>query len=126
MIAAIVNAEDAEAGMRKGPLRRVIDDQNNIVRRLERIENERIYPQQPTPWTPGTPTGPVPLGPYFPSNPTTIPTTTTPWPGTTGPFPPGTIWATTNSNTTNISSTAHEDQFKSYDNLYEKLESKST
>ena len=123
MIAAIVNAEDTEAGMCTGPLRRVIDDQKNIIRRLDRVENEKIYPQQPTPWTPGTPTGPVPLGPYFPSNPTTIPGTTTTWPPPAGTFPPGTIWATS-SNTTNISSTAHEDQFKSYDALFEKLETK--
>ena len=120
MISAIVNAEDPEAGMRQGPLRRVIEDQKNIIRRLERVENERIYPQQPTPWTPGTP---VPLGPYFPSPTTTSPGTTTTWPPTIGTFPPGTIWAT-NSNTTNISSTAHEDQFKSYDALFEKLDSK--
>jgi hypothetical protein len=128
MIAAIVNAEDAEAGMRQGPLKRVLEDQRNIIRRLERLEtaNDRIdqFPKfGPVPPS----TGPVPLGPYYPSHPTTSPNTATPWPGSGpfGPFPPGTIWATTSSNTTNISSTAHEDQFKSYDNLYEKLESKS-
>jgi len=117
MIATIVNAEDAEAGMRQGPLRRVIEDQKNIIRRLERVENDRIYPQQPTPWTPGTPTGPVPLGPYI------GPVTTWPTTGIGSP-PPNTIWATTSSNTTNISSTAHEDQFKSYDKFLEKLETK--
>jgi hypothetical protein len=93
MIAAIVNAEDAEAGMRQGPLKRVLEDQRNIIRRLERIENDRIYPQQPTPYTPGTP---VPLGPYIGTWPTT---------GTGGP-PPNTIWCATNAN-----STAFDDQF---------------
>jgi hypothetical protein len=127
MIAAIVNAEDAEAGMRQGPLKRVLEDQRNIIRRLERLETVNDRMNQFPGFGPVPPnTGPVPLGPYFPSNPITSPNTATPWPGTTGPFPPGTIWATTNSNTTNISSTAHEDQFKSYDNLYEKLESKAT
>ena len=125
MIAAIVNADDAEAGMRQGPLRRVLEDQKNIICRLDRIESERIHTRGPNTYPDS---GNVPLGPYYPSHPTTSPNTGTPWPGTPGPFgpfPPGTIWATTNSNTTNISSTAHEDQFKSYDNLYEKLESKS-
>ena len=134
MIAAIVNAEDAEAGMRQGPLKRVLEDQRNIIRRLERIESERIHTRGPNTYPDS---GNVPLGPYYPSHPTTrlvvgpttSPNTATPWPGsgTTGPFgpfPPGTIWATTSSNTTNISSTAHEDQFKSYDKFLEKLETK--
>ena len=126
MIAAIVNADDAEAGMRQGPLRRMLEDQKNIIRRLERLEAANNRMNQHPGFDPVPPnTGPVPLGPYFPSSPTTSPNTGTPWPGKPGPFPPGTIWATTNSNTTNISSTAHEDQFISYDNLYEKLESKS-
>jgi hypothetical protein len=30
MIAAIVNSEDADAGMRHGPLRRVLEDQKHI------------------------------------------------------------------------------------------------
>jgi hypothetical protein len=88
MIAAIVNAEDKDAGMRQGPLKRVLEDQRNIIRRLERIEGDKIYPQQPTPYVPpggaGTPFGPVPLGPYYP------PQT---WPSTgTGSPPPNTIW----------------------------------
>jgi hypothetical protein len=116
MIAAIVNAEDAEAGMRQGPLKRVLEDQRNIIRRLDRIEGDRIYPQQPTPVFPGgtgTPFGPVPLGPYYPPQPLT-------WPSTgTGSPPPNTIWCATNT-----SSTAGPDQFKSYDKFLEKLETK--
>ena len=116
MIAAIVNAEDSEAGMRKGPLRRVIDDQNNIIRRLERVENERIYPQQPTPFNPGTiPPVSVPLGPYI-GTPYTWPNTGTGIPP--GP-PPNTIWCSTGTSTTAV-----DDQFKSYDTLLEKLETK--
>jgi hypothetical protein len=118
MIAAIVNAEDKEAGMRQGPLKRVLEDQRNIIRRLDRIESDRIYPQQPTPYTPGTPMGPVPLGPYIGS-----PLT---WP-TTGPgSPPHTIWCATNA-----SSTAFDDQFTSdpaakYATLLDKLETKNS
>jgi hypothetical protein len=103
MIAAIVNAEDPEAGMRQGPLKRVLEDQRNIIRRLDRIESDKIYPQSPTPWVPpggaGTPFGPVPLGPYV-GTPLT-------WPSTgTGSPPPNTIWCSTGTSTT-----AFDDQF---------------
>ncbi len=113
MIAAIVNAEDAEAGMRQGPLKRVLEDQRNIIRRLDRIESDKIYPQQPTPYIPPGGAG-TPLGPYVGS-----PLT---WPNTG--LPPGTIWAATNT-----SSTAFDDQFTSdpgakYATLLDKLETK--
>ena len=101
MIAAIVNAEDPEAGMRQGPLKRVLEDQRNIIRRLDRIESDKIYPQSPTPYTPGTipPVG-IPLGPYVGS-----PLT---WPNTgTGSPPPNTIWCSSQAK----SSTAVDDQF---------------
>lgn len=113
MIAAIVNAEDAEAGMRKGPLRRVIDDQNNIIRRLERVENDKIYPQSPTPWVPGSiPPTSVPLGPYI------GPATT--WPSTgTGSPPPNQIWCATNA-------VAAPDDFDTkYSMLLDKLETRN-
>lgn len=118
MIAAIVNAEDKDAGMRKGPLRRVIDDQNNIIRRLERVENDRIYPQTPTPYVPGTP---VPLGPYVGS-----PLT---WPNTSNP-PPNSIWCSTGTNSiskdnlTAMSISAIQDLDKKYNTLLDKLETK--
>jgi len=123
MIAAIVNAEDKEAGMRQGPLKRVLEDQRNIIRRLDRIEGDKIYPQQPTPYVPpggaGTPFGPVPLGPYYPPAPLTWPTT-----GTGSP-PPNTIWCSSQS----ASSTAFDDQFTSdpgakYATILDKLETK--
>ena len=104
MIAAIVNAENKDP--RDGPLRRVIEDQKNILRRLDRIENERIYPQSPVVPTPYTPN--MPLGPYVP--PTYAPNTNPLWPNTI-------TCGTT-------STTAHEDQFKSYGVLLEKLENK--
>ena len=106
MIAAIVNAEDPEATMRQGPLRRVIDDQRNIIRRLERVEDTKIYPQTPTPFIPGG-GGNVPLGPYHTPQPLT-------WPNTgTGSPPPNQIWCS--SQTVNTSD---------YDNLFKKLETK--
>ena len=101
MIAAIVNAEDPEAGMRQGPLKRVLEDQRNIIRRLDRIESDKIYPQSPTPYIPGgIPPTSVPLGPYI------GPVTT--WPNTgTGSPPPNTIWCSAQAK----SSTAVDDQF---------------
>jgi hypothetical protein len=122
MIAAIVNAEDAEAGMRQGPLKRVLEDQRNIIRRLDRIESDKIYPQSPTPWVPpggvGTPFGPVPVGPYV-GTPLT-------WPSTgTGSPPPNTVWCSAQG----ASSTGFDDQFASdptvkYATLLDKLETK--
>jgi hypothetical protein len=119
MIAAIVNAEDPEAGMRQGPLKRVLEDQRNIIRRLDRIESDKIYPQQPSPYIPptGAPFGPVPLGPYY---------TPQTWPSTgTGSPPPNTVWCSSQS----ASSTAFDDQFASdsgakYATLLDKLETK--
>ena len=117
MIAAIVNAEDAEAGMRKGPLRRVIDDQKNIIRRLETVENGAALHKTfgPIPGAPGSGLpGAVPLGPYIGT-----------WPSTgTGNPPPNQIWCATNA-----SSTGFDDQFVSdpsakYATLLDKLETK--
>jgi len=92
MIAAIVSAEDAETGMRQGPLRRLIEDQKNILSRLSRIENEKYAKVSDFP-----PTNivNVPLGPYYPPKPVS-----TTWPSTTGGFgavpPPNTMWVATN------------------------------
>jgi hypothetical protein len=92
MIAAIVTAEDPEADMRQGPLRRVLEDQKNILSRLSRIENEQVYTKQ-TPYTPGGfPPTAVPLGPYYPPKP--ISTT---WPNTQPP--PNIMWVATNTTT---------------------------
>ena len=124
MIAAIVNAEDAEAGMRQGPLKRVLEDQRNIIRRLDRIESDRIYPQQPAPYNPGgagTPFGPVPLGPYIGPAPT--------WPNTGNP-PPNTIWCSTGTNSiskdnlTAMTVGAIQELDKKYNVLLDKLETK--
>jgi hypothetical protein len=100
MIATIVNAEDADAGMRQGPVRRVIEDQKNIVRRLQDLENQNTMHKQYGPIPPiggGTPFGPVPLGPYVGSP--------IQWPNTGNP-PPNQIWCATDA-----SSTAFDDQY---------------
>lgn len=129
LIAAMVNAEDAEAGMRQGPLRRVLEDQKTIIRRLNDLEQNNshwnrtygpITPGTPSMPSPGTPFGPVPLGPYV-GSPLTWPTTGTGMP------PPNQIWCTTN---TNISSSAVDDQFISdnsqkYATLLDKLETRN-
>ena len=123
MISAIVNAEDTKADVRQGPLRRLVEDQKNIIRRLENLENNKggYYPGYgPTPPTniPSVPWGPVPLTPITPI---TAPNTGT-W-----PYPPGQIWCSSTS--FGASSTACDDQFISestgkYATLLNKLEAK--
>ena len=86
MIAAMVDSENASETVRQGPLRRLIEDQKNIVRRLQDLENKQswsnpnTYPYIP----PGTSNPNVPLGPYITPGTTLIPGQ--PWWGTgTGP-----------------------------------------
>jgi hypothetical protein len=72
-----------------GPLRRMVDDQRNIIRRLDRLESDNRFKPGfgPVPVIPGG----MPLGPYTPPS--------TPWPDTggdtgwPGTYPLGTIWA---------------------------------
>jgi len=96
MVIAALARNHARHDSRNGPMRRLFDDQRNIIRRLERLESDQqqkqIYPggglggSHPIP-------GIMPTGPYYP--PTTIgPNTGSPWPSnpaTIPPFPPGTI-----------------------------------
>jgi len=122
MIAAIVNAEDPQAGMRQGPLKRVLEDQRNIIRRLENIENNggNLHRQYgPIPSTPNMPT------PWVVPTPVQSPNTGTP------NFPPGTIWTTTNTSTSYaakdsgaVAAQGHVSTV-SLDGLFEKLEAKS-
>lgn len=83
MIAAMVDAENTDTAVRQGPLRRLIEDQQNIVRRLQDLENKQAWTNTPNTYPyipPGTSNPNVPLGPY------TMPGTTSPWWGTgTGP-----------------------------------------
>jgi hypothetical protein len=81
MIAAIVNAEDKDAAVRQGPLRRMLDDQKNIIRRLQDLENKQSWSNPNTyPFTPGTPSPNIPAGPYV--SPNTVPIPGQPWWGT--------------------------------------------
>lgn len=91
MVIAALARNHAKHDQRNGPLRRMFEDQNTILRRLERLEtdnqNKRVYT--------GAPLGPgvYPPSPYVPS-PTTWPGSGGPlWPPQPGTYPPGTIWA---------------------------------
>jgi hypothetical protein len=94
VIAALARNHDKH-NSRSGPLRRLFDDQNNIIRRLERLETGSGQFGGPNTSLPGR--GPVPLGPYHPNVTGTGPL----WPPQPGTYPPGTIWAQTNGTSTN-------------------------
>jgi hypothetical protein len=119
MITAIVHAKQDEFDSRRGPLRRLVDDIQNLNRRIGELENQKIYPG-------GGVVTPVPM-PTYPVGPTWVTPNTgnTPWPGTGTPqWPnPGTTI------TCSASSTAFDDQFAPDPNakvlgLYDKLEAK--
>ena len=90
LVSAIVNAQENPEGLRKGPLRRMVDDVNNIVKRLNNLESQGAYRSTYAPTTtPGT-ASPAPgsgtwtTPGYIPGSnqwPTVLP----------GTFPPGTI-----------------------------------
>jgi hypothetical protein len=90
MVIAALARNHARHDHRDGPMRRMFENQRDLIRRLERLESakERIYPGG------GLGGGNVPLGPYYPP---TIGPGTGSWPtpntGTIPPYPPGTIWA---------------------------------
>ena len=127
LVSTIVNAQENPEGLRKGPLRRVIEDIQALNRRVGQLESAGAYrsshPITPTPGTTGIPN--VWPQPYYGPTPGT---STTPgqgqWPTTMpGTIPPGTI----------ISGSSTTDAFKSQainqidvkvGSLLEKLESK--
>jgi len=96
MVIAALARNHARHDRRNGPLRRMYDDQQEILRRLDRLESDkqRIYPGG------GSGGANVLLGPYYP--PTIRPNTGT-WPspntGTIPPYPPGTIWGQSTNST---------------------------
>jgi hypothetical protein len=47
LITTMVQSELSAEERMKGPLRQVIDDIRNLNRRLERVEDQKIYPQTP-------------------------------------------------------------------------------
>lgn len=85
MIATMVDAENTDDAVRQGPLRRMLDDQKNIIRRLQDLENKQAWSTVPNTYPyipPGTSSPNVPAGPYT----ITTPVPGQPWWGTgTGP-----------------------------------------
>lgn len=95
VIAALARNHDGHS-KRSGPLRRLFDDQHNIIRRLERLETGSAqFPGGG--YNPSTPYGPVIMPQPYP---------TTPVPGTGGsgwPGPgPNQIWCGTGTSATSI------------------------
>ena len=87
LISTIVSAEHPDQAMRNGPLARIMEDHNDLIRRLARLEddlNQIKWNQQKQQVEPFMPTVPA-VGPY--------PGTSNPWTGT-GPYPTPT-WTTT-------------------------------
>jgi hypothetical protein len=81
MVIAALARNHAKHDHRDGPMRRMFENQRDLIRRLERLESDRgrLHPGF----------GPVPNIPaIWPS-----PTTGTQWPPQPGTYPPGTIWA---------------------------------
>lgn len=96
MVIAALARNHAKHDRRNGPLRRLFENQNDIIRRLERLEVgnatfKQGYGPIPTPM-PSTPTGPTIWPQVYPN------TITSPgqgaWPPLPGTYPPGTIWST--------------------------------
>lgn len=111
LISALVDAK-SDYGLRKGPLRRVVEDIRHLNQRVSSLEMEKQYKTTYAPPTTGTwpPGYSHPINPPSPTwnGPTAVPGTA---------LPPGTIWSAT---TSNIASTAQV----SADSLLEKLEIK--
>jgi len=107
MISAIVNSEQSNSGIRRGPLRRLVEDIQHLNRRIGTLENGRTVP---------SPNVPIPSGPYintpFVISPGTITpgTSASPMPSVqphtgTPNWPPGTITCSARS------TTAYDDQY---------------
>ncbi len=124
LISAIVNAQENPDSLRRGPLRKIVDDILSIRKRLDQLEGAGAYRSTYAPPTtitsPGTA---VPSGPWTGTNPPVHPGQTH-WPTTLpGTIPPGTI----------ISGSSTSDTFKAQamnqidvqvGSLLEKLEAK--
>jgi hypothetical protein len=119
IVATLVSAEDANKGLKQGPLRKLVEDMNNISRRLSNVEAKNTYNN------PYTTTIPTVGTPYT----TTIPTVGTPYSGTNGPT---TTWASTGyvntnasmANTVSVTNTGYTIDQMMLDKLYKDLESK--
>ena len=116
LISAIVNAQQDPNGLRKGPLRRVIEDIQALNKRLSNLESAGAYRSTyaPVTSTPGTAV-PAP-GIYSPGQ--------TQWPTVLpGTFPPGTVISGTSAGDTFSAHALNQIDVK-VGSLLEKLEAK--
>lgn len=93
LISAMVNAQQNPEGLRKGPLRRLVDDIQHLNKRIGQLESagayRSSYPITPNPGTTSTPN--VWPQPYYGPGTSAIPGQTQ-WPTVLpGTVPPGTI-----------------------------------
>lgn len=125
LVSSIVNAQENSEGMRKGPLRRMVDDINNINKRLSNLEGAGAYRSTYAPTTPGTTTPNVYPQPYYGPGYTGTPIPgQTQWPTTLpGTIPPGTIISGQSAGDT-FSAQAFNKIDVKVGSLLEKLESK--
>ena len=92
MVIAALARNHARHDHRDGPMRRMFENQRDLIRRLERLESNNQNLRGGYPGTiPGG--GSVPLGPYVPGTPWPGTGGGTTWPPQPGTYPPGTIWA---------------------------------
>jgi hypothetical protein len=123
LISAMVNAQNPES-LRKGPLRRVVEDIQILNKRLSNLESAGAYrsPYAPSTPTPGT-TIPAQVVPNT-NWPTTLPGTIPPGTIISGPLGPITS-GTTNATQSKSFVHGHSDAFEiKVGKLLEKLESK--
>lgn len=95
LISAMVNAQQNPEGLRKGPLRRIVEDMQSLSRRVGQLESAGAYrANQPITPNPGTTSAPnVWPQPYYgPTTGTPATPGQTQWPTVLpGTYPPGTI-----------------------------------
>lgn len=121
LVSTIVNAQENPKGLRRGPLRRVIEDIQALNKRISNLESAGAYRSTYAP-----PTGPgtsiPPSGPW--TSPGTLPPGYTQWPTVQpGTFPPGTIISGTSAGDT-FSAKAMNQIDVQVGSLLEKLEAK--
>lgn len=114
MVAAIANAEETFDGLRKGPLRRLVEDVRALNQRLGNLEGAGAFR---TPYTNGKPytggSGPS-VTPYYGPAMTPVP----------GMIPPGAVWTSTNTATPTSTTLASNSATASVlNNLEQKYES---
>lgn len=114
LVSSIVNAQENIEGLRKGPLRRLVDDINNINKRLSNLEGAGAYRSTyaPTVVSPNT-AGPAPWTTGYNKYPSVQP----------GTLPPGTIISSQSADDT-FSAKAFNQIDVKVSSLLEKLETK--